>query len=499
MPGAQSAQARVRTKIVATLGPSTNDLDTIRKLIRAGMNVARLNMSHGSHKEHENRIRMVREAAELENAVIAILIDLQGPRLRIGLVEPEVELENGSTFTLDADRSNGTAERVWIAYAKEVMKRIEPGHRVLIADGRIELEVRSISKDGIVTEVIEGGALGSRKGINLPDTHLDVVSPTDKDRKDVAFGLKHDVDWFALSFVADAAQVATLQKMIADAGSDVPVIAKIERPEAVKNIREIAEQADGLMVARGDLALEIGAARVPVVQKKLIEVANQTGIPVVTATQMLESMIHEAQPTRAETSDVANAIYDGTDAVMLSGETAIGDYPIRAVAEMASIARATEPALPYRKLSRRGAARARRSLDGAISEAAVEIARRAKVGAIIAVTSSGGTARATAVHRPEMILIGATHRRRTGRQLAMVWGVMPIAIGFYTSTDEMVRKVIEAVVDQGIVEKDMRVVVTSGAPIGRPGTTNMIQVRQYGDWEVKVDSATGSDPVPPLG
>ncbi len=498
MTGAKPVHGRVKTKIVATLGPSTNDLETIRKLIRAGMNVARLNMSHGSHKEHEKRIRMVREAAELENAVIAILIDLQGPRLRIGLVEPEVKLENGATFVLDADRSNGTSERVWIAYADEVIKQIEPEHRVLIADGRIELIVRSVSEKGIVTEVVEGGLLGSRKGINLPDTHLDIASPTDKDRLDVAFGLKHDVDWFALSFVADAAQVAILQKMIADAGSDVPVIAKIERPEAVKNVREIAEQADGIMVARGDLALEIGAARVPVVQKRLIEVANQTGVPVVTATQMLESMIHEAQPTRAETSDVANAIYDGTDAVMLSGETAIGDYPVRAVAEMASIARATEPALPYRKLSRRGAARARRSLDGAISEAAVEIARRAKAGAIIAVTSSGGTARATAVQRPEMLLIGATHRRRTGRQLAMVWGVVPISIGFYSSTDEMVRKVIEAVVDQGLIEPDMRVVVTSGAPIGRPGTTNMIQVRQYGDWEAKVEDTTASGAEFPL-
>lgn len=490
----KQGQRQVKTKIVATLGPAADDLDTIRRMIRAGMNVARLNMSHGSHEEHGRRIELVREAAKLEDAVIAILVDLQGPRLRIGVVdEPEVELENGATFVLDGDRASGSVERVGIAYADQVMKRIEPGHRVLVADGRIELLVRSVTERGIETEVIEGGPLSSRKGINLPDTHLDIASPTDKDRRDVAFGLTHEVDWFALSFVADASQVATLQKMIADTGSDVPVVAKIERPEAVQNIREIAEQADGVMVARGDLALEIGAARVPVVQKHLIEVANQTGVPVVTATQMLESMIHEPQPTRAETSDVANAIYDGTDAVMLSGETAIGAYPVRAVAEMASIARATEEALPYRKLSRRGAARARRSLDGAISEAAVEIARRAKVGAIIAVTSSGGTARATAVHRPEMTLIGATHRRRTGRQLALVWGVMPISIGFYSSTDEMMRKVIEAVVDRGIVARDERVVITSGAPIGRPGTTNMIQVRQYGDWEEQIGGPTGTE------
>ena len=486
---------QVRTKIVATLGPATNDLETIRGLIKAGMNVARLNMSHGSHEEHKGRIDLVREAAALEHKVVAILCDLQGPRLRIGVVEDGVELQDGAELRLDADRSTGSAERVGIAYADEVIKRIEPGHRVLIADGRIELVVRSVSDDGIVTEVVDGGPLSSRKGINLPDTPLDIASPTEKDRRDVAFGLTHEVDWFALSFVADAAQVATLQRMISDTGTHVPVVAKIERPEAVAKIVEIAEQADGLMVARGDLALEIGAAGVPVVQKRLIEVANQNGVPVVTATQMLESMIHEPTPTRAETSDVANAIYDGTDAVMLSGETAIGEYPVRAVAEMASIARATEKALPFRKLGRRGAARARRSLDGAISEAAVEIARRVKAGAIIAVTSSGGTARATAVHRPEMMLIGATHRKQTGRQLALVWGVMPISIGFYSSTDEMVRGVIEAVVDQGIIEPHESVVVTSGAPIGRPGTTNMIQVRQYGDWEEQVGGPKGAEPV----
>jgi len=488
-----SVRLQAKTKIVATLGPATDDLEVLRKMVAAGMSVARLNMSHGEHMDHARRIRMLREVADAEGTTVAVLMDLQGPRLRIGQVSEGVELEAGRHFILDADGSCGSATRVGISYIESVAASLRPGQPVLIDDGRIELRVVRVDGHRIETTVEEGGPLSSRKGINLPNSRLDIDSPTAKDRADVDFGLEHGVDWIALSFVASAEQVTELKDYIAQRGGDVPVIAKIERAEAIDEIKGILESSDGLMVARGDLALEIGAAKVPYVQKDLISRSNQAGVPVITATQMLESMVRSPLPTRAETSDVANAVYDGSDAVMLSGETAIGKYPVRAVTQMVRIAAVTEEHLSFRALGRRGAGRARRSLDGAISEAAVEIARRANASAIIAVTSSGATARAASVHRPEMPLIGATHRRRTCRRLALIWGVIPISVGNFDSTDEMVRGVLEAVHERGIIGARDRVVVTSGAPIGRPGTTNMLQVRQYGDW-LPARGEAASDP-----
>lgn len=483
---------RARTKIVATLGPASSDRTTIGAMIRAGMNVARLNFSHGSYAEHAALIRTVREAAADEGQIVAILQDLQGPRIRLGQVAEGTILEPGQRFVLDADSEPGDGTRASMTYARQVAANAAPQHRILVDDGRIELEVVRASLDGITTVVRSGGPLGSRKGVNLPDTPLAILSPTDKDRADVLFGLSHDVDFIALSFVSSAAQVRELQAMIRAERSEAHVVAKIERPEAVTNIAEIVAQADAIMVARGDLALEIGATRVPVVQKTIILAANEAGVPVITATQMLESMIRAPKPTRAETSDVANAIFDGTDAVMLSGETAVGQHPVGAVAEMTAIAMATESELPYRRLGQRGAALARRSIDRAICEAAVEVARRADAAAVVAVTSSGATPRAVSVYRPEMPIVGASHRAVTCRRLALVWGVTPLFVGDYTNTDEMVRTVLETAQRHGIVSEGERVVITSGQPIGHPGSTNMVQVRQVGDW-VRRDALLAAD------
>ncbi len=480
-----TSQGLVRTKIVATLGPVTRDVPTIRALVRAGMSVARLNFSHGSRAEQAELIANVRAAADAEDVVVAIMQDLQGPRLRLGDVCDDVMLADGDTFTLDHDPTPGDSSRCPVAYAHYLASTLRVNERILIDDGRIELRVTDTKGGRIVTRVVDGGPLSSHKGVNLPDSSLSIMSPTEQDLDHVRFGIEQGVDYIALSFVSDASQVKALRAFIAAEGAedgDVPIIAKIERPEAVRNIEEIIACADGVMVARGDLALEIGAARVPAEQKRIIRMANEAGKPVITATQMLDSMIREAKPTRAETSDVANAIYDGTDAVMLSGETAVGRFPVQSVQMMADIARATEEDLDYGRLGQRGEAWARRSIDAAICSAAVGIARRASASAIIAATSSGLTPRAVAVHRPRTPLIGATTDPRTCRRMALVWSVVPVLVGEYGDTDAMVQVVVEGAMRQGLVKEGERIVITSGQPIGRPGSTNMVQVRLAGDW-----------------
>lgn len=473
-----------RTKIVATLGPASDRPEILRALIRAGMNVARLNFSHGTHTAHARCIARVREAAHLEGVPVAILQDLQGPRLRIGAVQPGTRIATGQVFVLDGRRDAGDAAGVGLSLVRVLARQIEVGDLVLIDDGRIRLVVRRVAAGRIETEVLTGGEIGSHKGINLPDTALALPPLTAKDRRDLAFGLAQGVDYVALSFVASAAEVRDLQDLIAQQGADVPVIAKIERREAVDAMAEIVAQADGVMVARGDLALEIGAARVPAVQKALIRTANAAARPVITATQMLESMIQHPRPTRAETSDVANAILDGTDAVMLSGETAIGAYPVEAVAEMRAIAAEAERILPFQRLGRRARPDPGDEVTFAISQAAVDIGRSVGVAAVIAVTSSGLTARRVAHHCPEPPLIGATRHAATWRRLALVWGVNPVLVRDFDSTDAMVRVVGEAAVALGYVQPGDLVVITSGLPVGRPGSTNMVQVRCVGDWEV---------------
>lgn len=479
-PPGDSAAA-IRTKIVATLGPATDDPDAVMALARAGMNAARLNFSHGSHAEHARRIEWVRAASRRCGRPIALIQDLQGPRLRVGPVGEGTVLTAGQPFALDAREVDGDRHGVGLDLIGALAAEMSPGERILIDDGRLVLRVVAVAADAIQTEVVVGGPLGSHKGINLPDSTLSLAPITDKDREDLAFGLAQGVDYVALSFVKSAGDVRDLQALIHALGGDALVIAKIERREAVADLEAIVDAADGVMVARGDLALEIGPARVPAVQKALIRAANATAIPVITATQMLDSMIRNPQPTRAETSDVANAILDGTDAVMLSGETAVGAYPVAAVAEMAAIAAEAERILPHHRLGRRTRPGDEGKVTYAISQAAVEIARRVEVRAIIAVTTSGLTARRVAHHRPEMPLLGATRHAATWRRLALVWGVTPVRVADFGDTDGMVHVVCEAARDLGVVADGDPVVITSGLPIGRPGSTNMVQVRRIGD------------------
>ncbi len=477
MPNGDIRGEPARTKIVATIGPASSEQATIEGMLRAGLSVARLNFSHGDHESHARLIERLRKAARTVDRPLAILQDLQGPRLRVGAVDGVPELEPGRPFLLDGRREPGDADGVGMSYSEELGSQVSPGDRILIDDGRLELVVRRSQGGRVETEVRRGGKLRSRKGINLPDTFVDLPPLTEKDRDDLAFGLDQELDYIALSFVGSAAHVSELKRLIADRDRDVPVIAKVERSSAVEAMHEIVEAADGVMVARGDLALEIGAARVPLVQKALIREANAHARPVITATQMLESMIEAPRPTRAETSDVANAILDGTDAVMLSGETAVGAHPVAAVAEMSRIAAEIEPVLDYPALGRRGVEHGQARVTFAISGAAVQIAREVGVAAIIAITSSGWTAQRVAHRRPDIPIIGATRRETTYRRLALTWGVRPLLIPDYATTDEMVDAAIRSAVRRGLVEEGALVVVTSGLPHGIPGTTNMVQVR----------------------
>jgi pyruvate kinase len=469
-----------RTKIVATLGPATNDIETLRQMIRAGVNVARLNFSHGVHADHAHHISLAREAARLEHSALAIMMDLQGPRLRVRTLAPDTILVKGAPFVLDAREAAGNQDGVGMSFAADLAAQIEAGERILIDDGRIELRVIQSDAGRVETLVEVGGPLGSRKGINLPDTRLNLPPLTKKDREDLDFGLAQDIDYVALSFVGSAEQAADLRRLIAERGSDLPIISKIERGEAVRAMHDIVVASDAVMVARGDLALEIGAEHVPIVQKELIREANAHATPVITATQMLDSMIDHPRPTRAETSDVANAILDGTDAVMLSGETAMGAYPVEAVTHMSRIASVVEQKLDFSRLGSRGDDHSGGTVTYAISGAAVQIAEEVGVSAIIAITSSGWTAQRVAHRRPRTRIIGATRREKSFRRLALTWGVEPILIDDYATTDEMVDVAITCAERLGLVERGESVVVTSGLPHGISGTTNMVQIRRIG-------------------
>ena len=469
-----------RTKVVATIGPASDDPARLRELLRAGMDVARLNFSHGTHADHAARITRLRRAAEAEDCPMAIMQDLTGPRLRVGRMRPNVLISPGQSLLLLAEDREGDAQGVTISLAEVLCRQVKSGDRILIDDGQLQLVVRRVAASHIETEVVVGGPLRTSKGINLPDTDLRLPPLTAKDLADLSFGLAAGVDYVALSFVGAASEVLDLKARIAAAGHDVPVIAKIERRQAVENLESIVEAADAVMVARGDLALEIGAERVPVVQKDIIRVANERARPVITATQMLESMIEHPQPTRAETSDVANAILDGTDAVMLSAETASGAYPVEAVQQMKRIALEIERVLDHERLSARGDDYGHGSVTYAISGAAVRIAVAVDAAAIIAMTTSGSTAQRVADRRPRMPLYGATRDEATYRRLALTWGVEPIRTPAYETTDEMIRVALATVETAGLVKIGDLVVITSGLPHGVSGTTNMVQVQRVG-------------------
>jgi pyruvate kinase len=468
-----------RTKIVATLGPATRTPERIAGLIRAGMNVARLNFSHGTHADHAANIDIVRRASREAGKHIAILQDLQGPKIRTGPLEDgqPVELVAGQRFVITTEPVIGTAERVSTTY-KQLAADVRVRDRILLSDGLIELVVCGRSDAEVETEVVHGGRLKQHQGINLPGVRVSAPAATEKDIEDLHFGLGQDVDYVALSFVRNASDIVQLKQIIKQAGKQTPVIAKIERPEALDVLPEILAVADAIMVARGDLGVEMPPERVPLVQKQIIDAANKALIPVITATQMLESMIQNPRPTRAEASDVANAIIDGSDAVMLSGETAAGAYPLEAVQMMAMIADAIEGNAHHADgfASPRWAIPEVQSTPRAIADAAATIARSLPVRAIAVLTQSGSSARLVSSYRPQVPIIALSPSEDTARRTALYWGVTPVVTQVADRLDELEKQVQELLRDRGICQRGDLVVFTGGHPVYRYGPTNFLKV-----------------------
>ena len=469
-----------RTKIVCTLGPASSDRDTVRALIRAGMDVARLNFSHGTHDDHRRLIEFVREAADEEGKVVPILQDLQGPKIRIGPVRNGgVLIHKGQKLILTTEPLElSDRDRVYVNYST-LPHDVSRGGRILIDDGLLELQVEDIRDGEIVTEVIVGGPLRSRKGVNLPDIRTSTPSLTTKDIEDLEFGLSMDVDLIALSFVRDVVDVMNLMNRVRESGKRVMVIAKIEKPEAVRKIDHILAEADAIMVARGDLGIEMPIAQVPSTQKMIIHKCIAAAKPVITATQMLESMIDNPRPTRAEASDVANAVVDGSDALMLSGETAVGKHPARVVEVMADIIiEAEQHTRQYQNPLTAPVVSRFRSEDvtQSVSYTACHIAEQVGAAAIACLTASGATARAIARHRPSAPVYAFTDDERVVRQLGLVWGTKSFQIPFQRDTDEGVDLVHRILIEKALVKKDDLIVITAGMPLPAKGRTNMVHV-----------------------
>jgi len=469
-----------RTRIVCTLGPASDSDQVVRALIRAGMDVARLNFSHGDHATQRAHIERVRRLARAENAVVALLGDLRGPKIRVGEISRgAIRLVAGATFTLTTRAVDGSPDAVYVDFA-DLPQAVQPGNRILLADGALELQVLATSATEVQTRVITGGELKPRQGVNLPGAALKLSALTEKDRADLAFAIEHELDYLALSFVRRAEDVLELRQLMLARGATIPIIAKIEKPEALEQMDAILEASDGVMVARGDLGVEVSAEQVPLIQKMLIRKANAAGKPVITATQMLESMLEHPRPTRAEASDVANAILDGTDAVMLSGETAVGKYPVEAAQTMARIADAVEASRHFEACARKFDSAAM-SVTDAIGDATCEIAEQVGAKLIITSTVSGYTARMISRHRPLTPILAVTASEKTQRQLALVWGIHSARIARAETMEEIIARSIAAAQAQGLAHAGDRVVITGGAPAGMAGRTNMIQVRVVGE------------------
>ena len=461
-----------RTKIVCTLGPATATRDALRGLVEAGMDVARVNFSHGTHEQHAETIRLVREVADELERPVAVLGDLQGPRIRIGDLAGPVQLESGSDVVLSPEDKVTHADEVPVTYDR-LAEDLHPGDRILIDDGLLELIVTDVKKPRVTARVLHGGPLRSHKGMNFPGVLVSAPSLTDKDRADVAFAVKQELDYLALSFVRRAVDIEELRKLVP---KGLLIIAKIEKDSALANIEEIVPSSDGVMVARGDLGVELPFEAVPLAQKRIIALANQMGRPVITATQMLESMITNPRPTRAEASDVANAIIDGTDAVMLSAETAAGKYPRLAVEAMSRIISEIEKSPPAQRRDERRPRGGSVSTELAIAAASNAAVRMLNSPCLIVFTKSGFSARIVASQRPNVEILVLTDVPRTYRQLALIWGVVPELVPHANSYDEMVRMALEAVHRRGLADRGDKVVVTAGVPFDVPGSTNTMKV-----------------------
>ncbi|MEX2152903.1 MAG: pyruvate kinase [Gemmatimonadaceae bacterium] len=461
-----------RTKIVCTLGPATATRESLRSLVDAGMDVARINFSHGTHEQHRATISLVRAVADEAKVPVAILGDLQGPRIRIGDLEGPVQLDNGSEVVLAPEADVAHANEIPVTYER-LADDVHSGDRILIDDGLLELVVVDVAKPRVTARVLHGGPLRSHKGMNFPGVLVSAPSLTEKDRADVAFAIKQELDYLALSFVRRAMDVEELRALVP---KGLLVIAKIEKDSALENIEEIVLVSDGVMVARGDLGVELPFEAVPLAQKRIIALANQVGRPVITATQMLESMVTNPRPTRAEASDVANAILDGTDAVMLSAETAAGKYPRLAVEAMTRIISEIEKHPPAQRRDERHPRGGAVSTEFAIAAASSAAQRMLGAPCLIVFTKSGFSARIVASHRPNVPILVLTDIPRTYRQLALVWGVIPELVPHANSYDEMVRIALQVVRRRELALPGDKVIVTAGVPFDVPGSTNTLKV-----------------------
>ncbi|MCI2254328.1 pyruvate kinase [Domibacillus sp. PGB-M46] len=478
-----------KTKIVCTIGPASESLETLQSLMNAGMNVARLNFSHGSHEEHGARIQNIRQAAKNTGKTVAILLDTKGPEIRTHNMENgAIDLESGKDAVISMTEVLGTPEKFSITYSG-LIDDVEPGSSILLDDGLIGLLVTGIDREKgeIGVRILNSGTLKNKKGVNVPGVSVKLPGITEKDADDIRFGIEQGVDFIAASFVRRTSDVLDIRELLEkNNATHIQIIPKIENQEGVDNIDDILEVSDGLMVARGDLGVEIPAEEVPIVQKQLIKKCNLLGKPVITATQMLDSMQRNPRPTRAEASDVANAIFDGTDAIMLSGETAAGAYPLEAVKTMHNIAVRAEAELQMRDIPpRRRNNTGRMTMTDAIGQSVAKTAEALEVKAIIAPTSSGHTARMISRYRSKASIYAVTDSERVMRSLSLVWGVFPVMGLSVSSTDDMLDNAIVHCLDEGLISHGELVVITAGVPVGESGTTNLMKIHVVGDILVK--------------
>ena len=467
-----------RAKIVATLGPSTDNIETVQKLISSGMNVARLNMSHGEHTDHKRRLELVRDASKKIRKEVAVLADLQGPKIRVGTFSKgPVSLVNGQKFIITTQDCSGDKERVSTTY-KGICADVKKGDPLLIDDGKIRLEVIEVNGNDVITKVLEGGTISNNKGINLPGVAVNVPALSEKDEKDLIWALENNCDLIALSFVRSGKDIEGVHKIMDQLGKRIPVVAKIEKPQAVKNLVEILQNFDAIMIARGDLGVELALEEVPLVQKSAIQLARQVGKPVIVATQMLESMISASRPTRAEASDVANAVLDGADALMLSGETSVGDNPQMVVETMAKIIEHVEEEaldqLPRLEIESQG------STGRALTTAAVAVGKSIDAKYLVAFTETGRSVRLMARHRSATPILAFTTEESVQRQLSLIWGCQIFLAETVKHTDEMVSQVDRYLTENKLAKYGELVVVVAGVPPGVPGTTNGMRVHKVG-------------------
>ncbi|MDD9310651.1 pyruvate kinase [Cytobacillus firmus] len=473
-----------KTKIVCTIGPASESVERLTQLIEAGMNVARLNFSHGDFQEHGQRIQNIREASAKTGKTVAILLDTKGPEIRTNnMVDGAIELRAGENIIISMNEVEGTAEKFSVTYAG-LIEDVHTGSKILLDDGLIGLEVTKIDKANseIHTKILNSGTLKNKKGVNVPGVSVNLPGITEKDAQDIIFGIEQGVDFIAASFVRRASDVLEIRQLLEEHNASyINIIPKIENQEGVDNIEEILEISDGLMVARGDLGVEIPAEEVPLVQKKLIKKCNAQGKPVITATQMLDSMQRNPRPTRAEASDVANAIFDGTDAIMLSGETAAGSYPVEAVQTMHNIASRAESALDHKEILSNRSKDNEHNITDAIGESVAHTALNLDVNAIITPTESGHTARMISKYRPKAPIVAVTSNDYVSRRLSLTWGVYPQIGQKASTTDDMLDIAVEESLNSGIVASGDLVVITAGVPVGEAGTTNLMKIHVVGD------------------